>query len=222
MSPGDACVAPATGSRAMTDKATKDSIRSQIRSQRAALNSERQDCAASAVAAQLSEVKVLQTAKTVAGYRSIRGELSIDLVLTELIAKGSSVTVPRVVNEDLEFVEWSPSAPEGLGTFGIPEPSEGRVVDITRHDVVLAPLVAFDHQGQRLGQGKGFYDRCLARIAHKPPFIIGIAYAFQQVAEIPNDSWDIALDAVVTESRVFEFRPGTLQRSISANRPPME
>lgn len=207
---------------AMSVTTDKQLIRSQLRAKRAELTADRQSAAANSVAARLNDIGALQTAKTVAGYRAVRGEISIDKVLVQLTAQGSLVTVPRVVRDDLEFVEWSPSIPERRGAFGIAEPSEGRVIDIALHDVVLAPLVAFDEQGQRLGQGKGFYDRCLARLGHNRPVIIGIAYSFQQVEAIPHDSWDVALDAVVTESKVFEFRAGALLPNSSANRPPME
>ena len=197
----------------------RQTIRLQLREQRAALDAERQASAAAAVMANLAHIGLLQTAETVAGYRAVRGEVNIDKVLLQLIDTGSIVTVPRVVNDDLEFVEWRPETPTRKGAFGIPEPVGSQVLELAHHDVVLAPLVAFDHTGQRLGQGKGFYDRVLARLGDKCPVIIGIAYTFQEVEQIPTEPWDIPLDAVVTDSKVVEFRPGVLQRSISANRP---
>lgn len=191
-----------------------------MRETRAALDSEQQAFAAAAVAASLAAVEILQAAETVAGYRAVRGEVDVDEVLLKLIDRGATVTVPRVVDDDLEFVEWLPTAPTEKGAFGISEPVEGDVLDLALHDLVLAPLVAFDPMGHRLGWGGGFYDRSLARLGDKRPAIVGIAHAFQEVAEIPAEPWDIAVDAVVTDTKMTVFRPGVLQRSITAIRPP--
>lgn len=190
--------------------AKRQDIRVRMREARTALGSEHQASAAAAVTANLAGVELLQTAETVAGYRAIRGEVNIDEVLLQLIDRGSTVTVPRVVDEDLEFVEWLPTTLTNKGAFGIPEPIGSQVLDLAVHDLVLAPLVAFDHTGQRLGQGGGFYDRSLARLGNKRPVVIGIAHAFQEVARIPAEPWDIPLDAVVTDTKMTVFRPGVL------------
>ena len=159
-----------------------------MREARAALDAEQRASAAAAVTAGLAGVELLRTAETIAGYRAIRGEVDIDEALLRLIDRGATVTVPRVVGDDLEFVEWLPTT----------------------------------SAGQRLGQGGGFYDRSLARLGDPGPVVIGIAHSFQEVARIPAEPWDIPLDAVVTDTRIAAFRPGVLQRSISANRPPQE
>ena len=194
----------------MSTAARRQTIRLQVREQRAALDAERQASAAAAVMANLTDMELLQTAETVAGYRAVRGEVSIDEVLLQLIDRGCTVTVPRVVNDDLEFAEWLPDQRSKPGAFGIPEPVGAQVLDLTFHDVVLAPLVAFDHTGRRLGQGRGFYDRSLAGLGDDGPLIIGIAYTFQEVEQIPSEPWDIPLDAVVTDTKVTVFRPGAL------------
>lgn len=206
----------------MSSAAEKQSIRQRMRAQRSAMEPARQASASAAVSAALDRLELLQSAGTIAGYRSVRGEINIDKVMARLIERGAAVTVPRVVGDDLEFVRWQPDATDRQGHFGIPEPVDGQVLDLARHDVVLAPLVAFDEHGQRLGQGKGFYDRCLAPLGHERPVIVGIAYAFQQVEQVPTQGWDVGLDAVVTDSRVVEFLPGALSPGNSANRPPLE
>jgi len=193
-----------------------------MREARAALDSEQQALAAAAVTANLSGVELMQTAETIAGYRAVRGEVDIDEILVKLIDRGATVTVPRVIDDDLEFVEWLPTTPTKGGAFGISEPLGDDVLNLAAHDAVLVPLVAFDNTGQRLGQGGGFYDRVLARLSYPRPVLIGIAHAFQEVAEIPVEPWDIPLDAVVTDSKVTVFRSEVLQRGISANRPPLE
>jgi 5-formyltetrahydrofolate cyclo-ligase len=76
-------------------------------------------------------------------------------------------------------------------------------------DLILTPLVAFDDQGNRLGMGGGFYDRTLAYLGRrkhwKKPRLIGTAHAFQQVARLPHESWDVPLHGVVTEKALLSF-----------------
>ena len=97
--------------------------------------------------------------------------------------------------------------------FGILEPASRRR-DRARKpcaiDVVLAPLVAFDSEGNRLGMGGGFYDRTLARLGHlrhwRTPRLVGVAYDFQKVDALPAQDWDVPLDAVVSEREVYAGR----------------
>jgi 5-formyltetrahydrofolate cyclo-ligase len=72
-------------------------------------------------------------------------------------------------------------------------------------DLVIAPLLAFDRKGGRLGQGAGHYDRTLANLrALKPVFVLGLGYAGQEVAEIPLEAHDQRLDAILTETEYIE------------------
>jgi 5-formyltetrahydrofolate cyclo-ligase len=96
--------------------------------------------------------------------------------------------------------------------FGIPEPRvlPRRRVPPWRLDLILVPLVGFDSAGNRLGMGGGFYDQTLAflqRRSHwRKPRLLGIAYDFQQLDQLPAEPWDIPLDGIATESRIHLFR----------------
>jgi 5-formyltetrahydrofolate cyclo-ligase len=87
--------------------------------------------------------------------------------------------------------------------FGIAEPQGTEVLAARWLDVVFLPLVGFDRRGVRLGMGGGFYDRAFAfrqlRSVWHAPRLIGLAYAFQEVANIRAAAHDVLLDAVVTE-----------------------
>jgi len=96
--------------------------------------------------------------------------------------------------------------------FGIPEPPLKH-----RHirmpwglELILLPLVAFDSDCNRLGMGGGFYDRTLAYLRHRccwrRPRLIGVAHECQRVEGLPVNEWDVALDAVITERRVYRRR----------------
>ncbi|MEO0495669.1 MAG: 5-formyltetrahydrofolate cyclo-ligase [Actinomycetota bacterium] len=182
-----------------------------LRERRAVLSDEDMAAASMAVMARLARIPVLERAQLVGGYRGIRGEVDIDAALTLMLDRGAIVTVPRVDGERMDFLPWLPGAASIAGSFGIDEPVEGDPVPFSRHDVVLVPLVAFDELGQRLGQGAGFYDRAIAQSGIDRPLLIGVAHAFQQVESVPVEPWDMPLDAVVTEERIHEFRPGALE-----------
>ena len=118
-----------------------------------------------------------------------RGEIPLDVLLDG--PRREVFTVPRVVGDDLEFVAWCEGQTFAPGSFGIPEPADGEVVAFADHDAVLVPLTAFDGRCRRLGQGGGFYDRALASLPSggPRPAAIGVAYSFQQVADVPQDQW---------------------------------
>lgn len=85
------------------------------------------------------------------------------------------------------------------GPFGIPQP--GANAPHVRPDALIVPLVACDERRHRLGQGKGHYDRALAGLRGAPA--IGVAWDVQIIAHVPTDPWDVALDHVVTPTRVI-------------------
>ena len=147
-----------------------------------------------------------------AAYRAVRGEIPLEALLEG--DRREVFTLPRVVGDDLEFVAWSEGLSIVRGSFGIPEPAGGEVVPLADHDAVLVPLTAFDERCHRVGQGGGFYDRALASLragsGADRPAAIGVAYSFQQVAEVPRDSWDVPLDAVVTDTGIISVESGPL------------
>ena len=83
-------------------------------------------------------------------------------------------------------------------------------------DVLFVPLVAFDAQGNRLGMGGGYYDTSLAylrtRQLFRKPKLIGVAYDFQRVDALPRESWDVPLDAVLTDRALYRFRQASKPR----------
>ncbi|BFO11703.1 hypothetical protein GGER_42130 [Serratia rubidaea] len=87
-----------------------------------------------------------------------------------------------------------------------PELDVRNVLPTSQLAVILAPLVAFDAQGQRLGMGGGFYDRTLQQWQHGGPYPIGLAHDCQQVESIPSEHWDIPLPEIVTPSKVWAWQ----------------
>ncbi len=206
--------------------AAKAEIRAAMRRRRAGLTADALAAASAGAVARLRALPVMRAARLVAAYRAVRGEISLDgLVDGPPPGRGPiGYTLPRVRGRDLEMVVHRRDQTVEPGAFGIPEPVGGEVVALADHDVVLVPVVAFDADGYRVGQGKGFYDRALAPLGPGPgrpgleaepgggpgrpgPVLIGVAHSFQQVDEVPRHRWDAALDAVVTESGLVEIAP---------------
>ena len=190
----------------------KARIRAAMRARRAGLSQAVAAAAGAAVARRLESLPAVAGARRVAAYRAVRGEIPLDVLLDG--ARRDVFTVPRVVGDDLEFVAWCEGQTLAPGSFGIPEPVDGEVVALADHDAVLVPLTAFDGRCHRLGQGGGFYDRALASLPSSPgagrPAAIGVAYSFQQVAHVPQDRWDMPLDAVATDAGIVIADGGLL------------
>jgi 5-formyltetrahydrofolate cyclo-ligase len=140
-----------------------------------------------------------RAAPCVAAYWPMRSEADPRPILVDLAARGFPLCLPVVIAGEVRFRAWQPwdmVVPGGFGTL-VPVPD----AEPREPDLLIVPLAAFDARGYRLGYGKGHYDRVLTRLgAARPIRAIGIAYAAQQVAEVPTEPHDVTLDAVVTEN----------------------
>lgn len=135
----------------------------------------------------------------VSGFWPIGEEIDIRPLLHRLHERGHTVVLPVTPKRGnpLTFRTWRPGdvlQPERFGTFR-PE-GEDAVPDF-----LLVPLLAFDRRGYRLGYGAGFYDRTLASLPRS--FALGVAYAVQEVPEVPAGEHDMRLGAVATENGVI-------------------
>lgn len=183
----------------------KAALRAQVRAVRDALPVAERETAARRIA-EHGEVALRARARSaiVSLYWPMRSELDPRPLATRLAAAGATLALPAFVGARMEFRRFRDGdalRPAGFQTF---EPTaEAPVVVPT---LVLAPLLAFDRRGARLGWGKGYYDTFLGGLdaAGTRPFVVGVALACQEVDEVPTEPHDRRLDAVVTE---LGFRP---------------
>jgi len=142
----------------------------------------------------------------VAAYLDADGEAPTGPALAALRRRGAAVYLPALRRRGrcMAFRRWLPGAPLRPNRYGVPEPPPGLAAElpVRELDLVLAPLVAFDSAGRRLGMGGGFYDATFARVRRSPwhpPLIVGLAFSCQRVAALPGEPWDLPLDGVITE-----------------------
>ncbi len=135
-------------------------------------------------------------------YISFRSEVETRSFIEGSLAEGSRIVVPVI--EELDGRQWMAHTEikgiTGLkrGAFGLEEPVERTPSSLESVEAVIVPLVAFDREGMRLGYGKGFYDQFLASLPRSIPRV-GLAFAIQEVPQIPAFPHDERLDVVITE-----------------------
>ena len=178
---------------------TKSDLRAFYRKARAdfaeSLSDRERQIAFSAAPAILSEHFI--AGRTVSGYIPVGSEADPRALLRIAHAAGCKTALPFVTSRasPMQFLRWSPGDALQEGPFGLMQPRSD-----TEHcepDVILTPLVAFDRNLMRLGQGAGHYDRALSLL--DSAFILGIAWSIQEAPLLPADPWDIPLNAVLTE-----------------------
>lgn len=141
----------------------------------------------------------------VSAYILQESEMDPAPLVRALHARGHAVCLPCTPPSGKPLIFRSYSASDALrtGSYGIPEPlPSSPALD---PDVLLVPVLGFDRMGRRLGQGGGFYDRTLAALrARKTILAIGLAYAAQELPEVPVEAHDQKLDLIVTEKELID------------------
>ena len=102
----------------------------------------------------------------------------------------------------MHFCEYRKNDVLRVNYWGIPEPIKSKII---RPDILLVPILAFDKNKNRLGYGKGFYDRYLNKLKrkNKRSLVIGIAFYFQKYKKLPTNKNDFKLDYIITEKGVL-------------------
>jgi 5-formyltetrahydrofolate cyclo-ligase len=191
----------------------KPSFRIEARRRRATLT--RADYAAT-IARYVDEFELAPGA-VVAGYFPFRDEADPRALMTALAERGHPLALPCVESgKPLVFRAWKMG--DAMRTnpmaYNIPEPLASAPAVVPA--LVLTALLAFDWRGYRLGYGGGYYDRTLALLARaqtppanpsaRAPFqAVGVAYAGQEIPEVPREPHDYRLDAVITENGLRRF-----------------
>ncbi len=170
---------------------------------RRAAAGERQDAAKHAATNFLRAIEIGPSA-VVALYHPIKDELDTAALAAALAERGAILALPIVERRraPLLFRKYAPGDPLTRGPFGVMAPPAGPAVSPS---IVVAPLLAFDRAGHRLGYGGGYYDRTLAKLRKEGAVLaLGYGYGAQEVPRLPAGPRDQRLDWIVTEREAIQ------------------
>ncbi|HEX2494627.1 MAG TPA: 5-formyltetrahydrofolate cyclo-ligase [Steroidobacter sp.] len=194
--------------------ADRERLRRQMRARRRALSNDERKSASQQILRLANRLQLLRPGEHVAVYLAYGGELDLSPLITAGRRRGCALYLPVITdyrNRRMVFRRFDAAIELRTNRYGIPEPTAGETVSALRLDLVLAPLVAFDLRGSRLGSGAGFYDRALHRLRERRswrrPRVIGVGYEFQRVDELASAPWDVPLDGVLTDSTFYRMAP---------------
>ena len=187
----------------MSSEREKAALRVRLRGLRRRLAQARPDAAAQA--AEQLPVDRLPSFEVFGAYFAQGSEMDPRPVIRALEAAGGRCALPVAAGREglLEFRLWTGGEALVPDAVGVPSPlPEARAV---HPNLLITPLLAFDRRGGRLGQGGGHYDRTIANLRGRGAvFVLGLAYAGQEVDEIPMEGHDQRLDAILTEDAFIE------------------
>jgi 5-formyltetrahydrofolate cyclo-ligase len=182
---------------------SKRQIRNQIAAKRQALDAGWLDAASAKVVENLQTLPAFQSAKTVALYMAIGGEVRLEPLFAKCRKLGKTTAIP-VFNPSTRLYEMAAITGNTrfeTGNYGIQEPVAPAPIGIAEIDFMVVPGVAFDLHGNRLGRGGGYYDRLLDGFQGVSA---AVAFDFQVLDHIPSDPHDIPVDFLVTETQTAE------------------
>ncbi len=183
-------------------------LRTQMRNKRNQLPIAAVHVASNKIFQRLVKLSEFVTAKSIAIYFATEGEITTERIAKYCWEQGKNCFLPKLdrTQKNLYFYSYDHNDTLIVNKFGIaePDPTKKILTPLTSLDLICLPLVAFDSQRNRLGRGAGYYDRSLepVRTSSKPQ-LIGLGYAFQQVAQLTPQSWDIPMDKIISENHVY-------------------
>lgn len=178
----------------------KSDIRRKIKNLRMMLSEMEKESAAEEVFARLEQTAAFMMADTILMYHSLPDELQTVKFLQKWHDR-KRFFLPRVNGVNLDILPYEETRLE-LGSFHIEEPTGEDTVDVDDIELMVIPAVAFDRKGNRLGRGKGFYDRLLSTSKATK---IGVGYEFQLFDSIPSEPHDVAMDMVITQKTLIKL-----------------
>lgn len=141
-------------------------------------------------------------AGTWAGFMALPDEPSLQKAID--VSSHLQWVFPLVSGSELSF--WRPlyenSFMNGFHNVKEPDPKQSQQIPLEKIDGILVPGVVFDREGGRMGRGKGYYDRALARFGGNK---VGVCFALQVYAEVPREPWDVSMDMLITEKESLRF-----------------
>lgn len=178
-------------------------LRRELRSRRRAVGRQERRAAGEAIRRLADRSPWLARGSRIGLFLPMPEEIDTAPLRRLALARGCRLYLPRVIDYDRCRLLFLPEqAPLRRSRYGIMEPVRGRPLRASQLDVVFVPLVGFDDACNRIGMGKGYYDRALAfrrhRLRRRRPLLLGVAFDCQHVPCLPVQPHDVPLDALLT------------------------
>lgn len=189
-------------------------LRQAIRTRRQILSVAEQQSASFDLAKTIISSSVFQSSQKIAAYIATQGEIDPMPLLKIATQQGKQCYLPILDwqhEHQLCFMAYTPSDLLIPNRYKIPEPKPelDKIITPNNLDLVLTPLLGFDLVGNRLGMGGGYYDRTFAflqQVQRPPkPYLLGLAYDWQQCNTLASESWDVMLNGVATDKHYYGF-----------------
>ncbi len=178
----------------------KDRIRKKILEKRQTHQNHAADSAK--VIQQIENLEAIQNKNVFLFYYPHKNEVDLRPLIEKLLYHGKTVLLPKTTEDTIIPIQITSLNDLKKGKFSIPEP-EGKPFPKEKIQVVFIPGVAFDKNGNRIGYGKGYYDRFLQDIN---PLKIGVAYDFQVLDHIPAEKHDQRVDYIITPTKIHKIK----------------
>lgn len=180
----------------------KDQIRAHIKTRKSLLTNAEKIESARKVFDRLENSAAFALAENILMYHSLPDELSTREFIDKWAGR-KNFFLPRVNGVNLDILPYNRSR-MALGSFHIEEPQGDDTTDMAVIELVVVPAIAYDRNGNRVGRGKGYYDRLLRDTSATK---IGVGYDFQLLEEdIPAEAHDVSVDVVITETHRIVIR----------------
>ncbi|MGH2572406.1 MAG: 5-formyltetrahydrofolate cyclo-ligase [Actinomycetota bacterium] len=183
----------------------KAALRARMRALRSSIPPGERGRLAGAVRDRLFELDAVRKARTILLFYSFGSEIPTKDMAQRLIGEGRRVLLPFLQGREMAVGELLAGEPLAATSYGPKEPVNRPPVDPGEVDLAIAPGLAFDRSGHRIGYGGGHYDRYLARLQDDATRV-GIAYHVQLLAAVPHGPDDEPLDFVVTDRETIACR----------------
>lgn len=185
-----------------------DQLRQRNRKLRAELDATQLAEATKCLAQRILALDEYHQSQRLAAYFAVNGEIGLDPVIDDALAAGKQVYLPNLDQLTLRFSPYFHAQKMRINRYRLPEPDvdETEMLAPADLDLVLAPLVVFDSERNRIGMGGGFYDRSFSfrkNPESRIPVLIGVAHEVQKVDRIVPQDWDVRLDMIVTDHAVY-------------------
>lgn len=188
----------------------KNTLRKKVLEERAQLTNEEVLAKSSSIKERLFQTKEFQAANFIFSFISFKDEVFTHEIIREALAMGKRIGVPITIDKPRkmlvsELKDFDQELEEGFYNILTPKKEFERIVSPDTVDLVLVPGLAFDKYGYRVGYGGGYYDRFFAQLDKDIPKL-GLCFDLQIYPPVPRDSYDIAIDYIITEEQVIKTR----------------